>query len=179
MGFEVEDFDIANGPKYDLAGDANWGPLYKRITAGEYRAIFSSPPCEAFSRVRNAPRGPPPLRGTVGPDRYGLRELKKRQADLARAHNLLATGATHQMVKQNRIAIFEQPAVRDGEVSMLLLDEFRILLECMEHTRAVQCSFGTTAAKLTSWLTFGTSFSDMTQSCTHPSRIWYEEGTGN
>ena len=40
LGMEVEDFDIANGPEYDLVDDAVWDPLLKRIVAGKYLAIF-------------------------------------------------------------------------------------------------------------------------------------------
>ena len=53
-------------------------------------AIASPPPCGTFSRVRNVPGGPPPLRGVVGVERYGLKTLPKRDADTVRAHNLLA-----------------------------------------------------------------------------------------
>ena len=98
-----------------------------------------------------------------------------------RTHNLLAlrtATATQLMIDQNRIAIIEQPAIRDGEASMYLLDEFVTLTAQMQHTRAVQCAFGAPASKLTSWMTFGVNLDDMSATCTHLPRPWYEEGTG-
>ena len=180
-GFVVNDYDIANGEQFDLTDDAIWDPLYRSISAGEYQAVFSSPPCGTFSRVRNVPGGPPPLRGSEGTNRYGFCNLQKHHAEQVRKHNLLAmrtAKATQAMINLQRIAVVEQPAVREGEVSMFLLDEFEQLLKHMEHTRSVQCAFGADATKLTSWLTFGVTFKDMTATCQHAPRDWYEEGTG-
>ena len=180
-GFVVNDYDIANGEQFDLTDDAIWYPLYRSISAGEYQAVFSSPPCGTFSRVRNVPGGPPPLRGSEGTDRYGFCNLPKHHAEQVRKHNLLAirtAKATQAMINLERIAVVEQPAVREGEVSMLLLDEFVQLRKHMEHTKSVQCAFGADATKLTSWLTYGVKFTDMTAACQHAPRDWYEEGTG-
>ena len=180
-GHEVDDYDFANGEQYDLTDDAVWEPLHKRIKTGDYLAIFSSPPCGTFSRVRNVPGGPPPLRGTAGAERYGLRNIGKQNADLVRSHNLLAlrtAAATQTMMDLDRPAIIEQPAIRDGEVSMYLLDEFIKLTKHMQHTKSVQCAFGASAVKLTSWMTHGVNLDDMTAACAHEPRVWHEEGTG-
>lgn len=182
FSFTVEDYDLANGESYDLIDDAIWDPLYGRIKAGKFLAIVSPPPCGTFLRVRNVPGGPPPLRGTAGAERYGLGSLSKRDADTVRAHYLLAQRtalATQAMVDLKRTAVAEQPAHREGELSMYLLGEFLQLREHMTHTKAVQCSFGARAAKLTSSLTFGVSFADMSAKRGHPFRPWYEAGTGD
>ena len=136
-----------------------------------------------FFTVRSIPGGPPPLRGLAGSDRYGLPGLRHKDAELVRVHNLLAqrtAQAVAVMVKLGRCAIVEQPALRDGEPSMYRLDDFIKLMQNPDvaHTVAPQCSFGSPAKKLTSWLTLGTCFDDMVKTCTHEARQWFEGKTG-
>lgn len=180
-GFEVVDFDTANGPQFDLVDDLVWEPLRRRIEDDEFLALVASPPCGTFSRARLMPGGPPPLRGTVGTDRYGLRGLKPQQTEVVRMHNLLAVRtawAMSAMIRLKRIGIVEQPAVRNGEISMFHLDEFVDVMAVAQHTVAVQCPFGAAAPKKTSWLTAGIDFSDLVRDCPHEPKAWFEEGTG-
>ena len=88
LGFEVDAYDIINGAQFDIADDAVWDPLHAQLRAGQFSAAMISPPCGTFSRLRNAPGGPPPLRGTTGASRYGLLGLDKTSADLVRLHNI-------------------------------------------------------------------------------------------
>ena len=180
-GFIVVDFDIANGPHCNIADDFIWDPLLTRIEAGEFSALIAAPPCGTFSRVRRLPGGPPPLRGRVGADRYGLKGLRPQDAETVRVHNLLAirtAQAAQTMIRQRRIVVVEQPAASEGEISMLHLDEFLILLESCQHTKAVQCPFGAASSKKTSWITSGVDFSSMISACPHAARPWYEAGSG-
>ena len=89
-GYTVDAFDSIDGADGDLADDAVWDPLLAKVRQGVYIAAVISPPCTTFSRLRNAPGGPPPLRGTDGRERYGLTGLDKGQSELVRLHNLLA-----------------------------------------------------------------------------------------
>ena len=59
--------------------------------------------------------------------------------------------------------IYETPAHRPGEVSMLTLDEYVALLELpgVKHVVGAQCPFGGLAAKLTSWVYNIVDLSDM------------------
>ena len=90
IGLLVEAFDIINGSNFDLSDDAIWEPLHKRIVSGEFAAVVASHPCGTFSRLRSIPGRPPPLRGLLGKDRYGLAGLDKRRAEQVRLSNILA-----------------------------------------------------------------------------------------
>ena len=181
--FIVADFDIVNGSQYDILDDAVWDPLWKKVQARGFCAAIASPPCSTFSRVRNVPGGPPPLRGTEGSERYGLIGLRPKDSDEVRKHNLLAIRTANIIACLNALGcptIVEQPAMRRGEVSMLKLDEFECLLHGpgIQHTIGPQCQFGASASKQTSWITHLINFSDMSPVCKHQRRTWYCEGTG-
>ena len=77
-GAEGENWDLVNGPTFDLSDDATWDPLVARVRLSEYAAAFASPPCTTASRLRNKPGGPPPLRGLIGASRYGLSGLTQQ-----------------------------------------------------------------------------------------------------
>lgn len=64
--FENGDYDIVNGPARDLADNAVFDPIIPAVLAGEYVGALASPDCSTFSKVRNMPGGPPPLRGVDG-----------------------------------------------------------------------------------------------------------------
>ena len=131
VGFNVCTYDILDGEQYDLTDDAVWDPLLCRLRNREFTVAFISPPCGTFSRVRMLPGGPPVLRGVTGKERYGLPGLTPERGELVRKHNLLALRgikAFQCMIDCGGVAVFEQPALRQGEVSMLRLDEFDQLL---------------------------------------------------
>ena len=180
-GMAVESFDILHGSAGDLSDDTVWDPLFQSILKGRFDGMLASPPCSTFCRLRGAPNGPPALRGVAGPDRYGFRTLDPKHQEHVRLHNLLAirtAKAFKAMVDLCRPAVVEQPAWRQGETSMFALDEFIELnkLPGTELTTAPQSTFGAPAAKETTWLVFGMSFSDMAKQCTHQKRTWYRQG---
>jgi hypothetical protein len=88
-GADGENWDLQNGPQFDLADDATWDPLVVRVRSKEFAAAFASPPCTTASRLRNKPGGPPPLRGLTGAARYGLKGLTVPNKELVRLHNLI------------------------------------------------------------------------------------------
>ncbi len=79
-----------------------------------------------------------------------------------------------------RPLIFGTPALRDGEVSILRLDEYQTLLNSssVRHNIGVQCPFGSLSSKPTSWLSCGVDLADMPQKCTHVKRPWFNDRTG-
>ena len=126
-GLDVDPFDLDQGRAGDLSDDAIWDPIYQNLLKGHFDALFASPPCSSFSRLRGSPNGPPAVRGVTGPDRYGFRTLDPKQSEYVRLHNLLAVRtakAFKTMVDLGRPAVVEQPAWRSGETSMYSLDEF-------------------------------------------------------
>lgn len=184
FGFVVTCFDKVNGPEYDLADDAVWGPLCARINSGEFAATVISPPCGTFSRLRSIPGGPPILRGVEGSSRYGLPKLSIARAEQVRLANLLAVRglmAFRSISACGGVAIFEQPALIDNEVSMLRLDEAKAILamEGVEHVRCVQCAFGAASSKPTSLVSHRVSFTDAPTECKHQPVSWYQQRTGH
>ena len=178
LGVLSEAFDITLGQQYNLVDDSVWRPLVAKLHAGEYSALFASPPCGTFSRVRSRPGGPPPLRGLQGRDRYGLSKLTYKQSEEVRTHNLLAVRtaeAAHVCINIGIPFIVEQPALRDGEISMYRMDEYVRLMSVsgVGHTISPQCSFGANARKLTSWIYHGLDLSDLPQTCMHLPRTWH------
>ncbi len=182
-GAECDNWDIVNGPQFDFTDDAAWEPLLARVRSKEYAAAFASPPCTTASRLRNKPGGPPPLRGLTGPDRYGLKGLSISNKELVRLHNLILLRVAEIlgiMSNLGRPWVFETPALRDGEVSVLRLDEYQTLLGSSKvcHTIGVQCPFGAVSSKPTSWVSHSVDLSDMPQQCTHARKPWFNNRTG-
>ena len=180
QGFRVEAFDILISENFDLTDDQIWLPLKRRILEAEFVGLMISPPCGTFSRVRQLDGGPPPLRGISGASRYGLPGLDHRRAETVRIHNLLAIRSAEAMqcfIQIGGAFIFEQPAIREDEVSMLRMDEFVEILKQpgTKHTIAPQCMFGANAQKLSSWLTYNVDLEGMATACTHRIRTWYSE----
>ena len=52
LGLEVDAYDLVDGA--DLADDAIWIPIKNRLEGGYYSAVFASPPCNSFSRLRGS-----------------------------------------------------------------------------------------------------------------------------
>ena len=180
LNLNVEAYYLVDG--MDLSDNAVWDPIKLKLESGFYSAIFASPPCNSFSRLRGSDTtGPQRVRSVEGPERYGLNANSPADKEYVRLHNLFAKRsafAFKTMIKQRRIAILEQPAPRDNEISMLNLDEFLDIISQpgVEHTVRPQCPFGATAFKATSYLTFGVSLKDMGTQCTHSIKFWYRQG---
>ena len=130
LNINVEAYDLVDGS--DLADDAVWGPIKRKLKAGFYAAIFASPPCNSFSRLRGSDTtGPQRVRSVEGKERYGLDSNSPADKEYVRLHNLFAKRcvfAFETMISQQRVAVLEQPGWRKDEISMLNSDEFTKLL---------------------------------------------------
>jgi hypothetical protein len=73
-GWTVLLWDICLGADYDLLNPANRQKLKDWIRGGKVIAFHLGTPCESFSRARDVPPGPPPLRSDDRP--LGLDNLK-------------------------------------------------------------------------------------------------------
>ena len=81
--------DVANGTEFDMADQTKFESLLERVKRKEFAAVVMSPPCSSFSRVRGRPGGPRKVRGAVGADRYGLKDLKPKEKEAVRLGTLL------------------------------------------------------------------------------------------
>ena len=180
LNLKVEAYDILDGA--NLADNAIWEPIKVKLAAGFYSAVFASPPCNSFIRLRGSDTtGPQRVRSVEGPERYGLNTNSPKDKEYVRVHNLFASRCAHAfntMVDQKRVALLEQPEWRDEEVSMFNLDEYTALLKRpgVEHNARPQCPFGAKAFKSTSYLTYGVSITDMSTKCCHSIKHWFRQG---
>ena len=74
LNIECDAYDICDG--HDLCDDAIWDPIEALLRNNHYDALFACPPCSSYSRLLGSDKkGPKPVRGTFGKDRYGLPNL--------------------------------------------------------------------------------------------------------
>ena len=177
-GFEVRSYDVADGISGDISDDSIWNPLAAEISAGRFCGVFASPPCSTFSRARSLPGGPPPLRGPNGGERYGLASNTPKDKERVREANLLAercSFAIRTIGTYEKFAVIEQPRCFPGLAHMYHFDSFLETLKanCFTITNGVQCPFGATAPKATSWLSTGINLNSMPAKCTHHKRMWF------
>ena len=127
--FENGDYDIVNGPARDLADNAVFEPIIPAVLAGEYAGSLASPDCSTFSKVRNMPGGPPPLRGVDGKQlktypagsRKG-RPLSPADVEMVRVHTLVANRVAqiHAAFHTKSLPfIYKTPEESPNQVSML------------------------------------------------------------
>ncbi len=153
-GFGCVSFDVVIGPLFDLTDDATWYPLVVRVRSREFAAAFASPPCTTYSKLRNKPGGPPPVRGVEGASRYGIAGLSIPNQELVRQHKRMSIRVAELLKIMTELGcpwIVENPARVEGEVSILHLDEYRRLLGTpnVHHAIGVQCTFGALSSKPT------------------------------
>ena len=134
--FECVNYDLRNGPQFDLMDDAGWDALLRSVNAWEYAACFACPDCATFSKLHSLP-GPPPLRDVEGPGRYGRKGLTPEQNERIRKHTLVATRVAKLLViltKQAAPWIFEAPWATAKMVSILNLDEY-MAIACLHGAK--------------------------------------------
>ena len=73
-GWPVLLWDISLGAEYDLRSPSKRRMIRNWVRTGLVRAFHLGTPCESFSRARDVPPGPPPLRSNEYP--LGLSDLK-------------------------------------------------------------------------------------------------------
>jgi hypothetical protein len=62
LGFQVLEWDILKGPQFDLMVSSNRSRVRGWILSGATAAVHIGTPCKSWSRARDRPGGPPPLR---------------------------------------------------------------------------------------------------------------------
>ena len=125
-GMECDEYDVINGPAFDIADNSVWEPLLGRIQSGHYSGLFAVPPSDTFLKARGDPGEPLALRGTDGADRYDFCKLSVNDQALVRLHNLYAVRAAQAVtliMKLGGVAGLATPALRKHKVSLLRLGE--------------------------------------------------------
>ena len=86
-GWLVLLWDITLGAEYDLTEQANQHKIYNWAKSGLILGGHLGTPCNSFSRARDQPGGPPPLRSDNQP--LGLANLRPADATKVRIGNIL------------------------------------------------------------------------------------------
>ena len=86
-GWPVLLWDITYGEDYDLTKRCNQMKIIHWISSGLVRAGHLGTPCNSFSRARDQPGGPPPLRSDTRP--LGLADLRPADAAKVKLGNRL------------------------------------------------------------------------------------------
>ena len=83
LGIDSVEVDILNTELADqnILDDAVWLRYRRKLAAGEYDAVFASPPCRTFSEARLVRPGPAILRDLAYP--YGYPRSQARQRGLS------------------------------------------------------------------------------------------------
>ena len=181
-GFECINYDVANGPQFDIVDDVVWDTIYTAVTSLEYVGCVACPPCSTYSQLHSLP-GPPPLRDATGPGRYGRSNLLPPVKERVRKHTLITTRVAQILTHFTRLKvpwIFEAPWATDNQVSALNLDEFVNLLAMhgVTKTKGFQCPFGGKSPKPSAWVSMGVELCSMPNGCPHPKRKWQNQRTG-
>eukprot|EP00438_Fugacium_kawagutii_P028256 Skav200691 [mRNA] locus=scaffold6391:1205:6504:+ [translate_table: standard] len=87
LGCPVLAWDITMGPQYDLTRRSNQRKILNWMEKGYIRAGHLGTPCNSFSRARDRPGGPPPLRSDGCP--LGLPNLREADQTKVRIGNSL------------------------------------------------------------------------------------------
>jgi len=87
LGCPVLLWDLTLGAEYDLTKRCNQHKILHWMTKGYIKAGHLGTPCNSFSRARDQPGGPPPLRSDEKP--LGLEGLKAHDAHKVRVGNAL------------------------------------------------------------------------------------------
>ena len=186
IGWDCEEWDILNGPDFDLTDNENWCRLSSRISVGCYDACLLGPPCNTFSNARNDhDGGPQPLRTASGAERYGRQGLEPKDKEKVKIGTLLAVRSARvfsDFHNQRKPAVLEQPLwIQDGtSVSMLNFDEYARLrsLPGVSVRDMVQCVYGARVVKSTTLLSYLVDLSDVKSECNHPVQRWTRPSDG-
>ena len=134
-------FDVPNGPTFDLADDVNFDQLLYDVAAGEFSACVARPDMSSFSH-HHAKHDTAPRRKVEGPDRYGCKKLSPAISEVVRLHTLVAFRIAQLLgllMVRTIPFVFDIAGVRGDLLSVAYLDEHRTLLAHpdVQHTRSV------------------------------------------
>lgn len=176
LGMHCTCMDIEYNPEHDLLDQDFWESLEPDLE--NYDGFLLSPPCSTFTPARSSGgRGPKPLRGTQGRDRYGLKGLTVEDKNKVKEGTLLSLRANKTARHAHYASkpwILEQPHWREEATSMFMLDEFQELMEqdgVYVHTFD-QCRYQVEFEKKTDLLTNIEEMPDFEVKCNHPKRTW-------
>ena len=169
--------DIVNG--VNLADSLIWDQHLAQLgPGGTYDGSLYSPPCGTFSRARKeGDGGPPPLRGTHGPELLGLDNLDPKDKEKVRTGTLLAVRTAEGIKAQGaarRPWVFENPPERGDAPSIYRVPQ---VLEQMEEQKAhskivAQCNLTADAVKRTEFRSDFEICQDVPDRCNHQ-RVWW------
>jgi len=183
IGWECLDVDVVNValglPKeqQDLSSDHLWASLTSEVSNGAFDFVWMGTPCTTFSRARQGPPGPPPLRSLE--HIYGFPKPSLSQADwddVQLGNYFAIQSARMATLALNRGVGFgiENPAPWPGFPSIFLLPEFQTLASAagVSSVDFDQCPFGSETAKPTRVLYAFVDFSTLQGKCNHPKQWW-------
>ena len=96
-------WDIELGPEYDLRSPAKRRMLAGWVKSGFVKGFHLGTPCESFSRARDVPPGPPPLRSDLRP--LGLDGLKPHDQAKVLLGNLFVRFSVYLLSLAHRLHI--------------------------------------------------------------------------
>jgi len=111
-GFDLEfhEVDIIHSRNHNLAQKSKQRLWKQKVMSGEFEVLIVSPPCNSFSRAREMPNGPRPVRNRQFP--RGLPKLTPNEQLLVKLGNTLADyacEAMHAQLQTGGMALMEHP----------------------------------------------------------------------
>lgn len=141
-------WDITLGEAYDLTKRVNQQRILHWLMSGKVRGGHLGTPCNSFSRARDQPGGPPPLRSDLRP--LGLEGLKPHDSEKVRIGNCLACFSVRVMLLAMHLLI--PFTLENPQRSRLCLVPFMLRLLRRRHVQVQDiefCAFGTRWKKST------------------------------
>lgn len=155
-------WDIKLGSAYDLRHLQAQHRILGWIRSGKIRGGHLGTPCQSFSRARDCPPGPPPLRSDAAP--LGLPRLSPKDFDKVRVGNILmrfSARVMQQAAQQNIPFSLENPRTSRLWLCPPVLQLLR--RRCTRTYVTEFCMFGMPWRKSTQFVTVGADFSALHQ----------------
>ena len=134
VGWQARDFDTVNSAalgveESDLLSDALWVRIITDIKAGNVDAVIAGPVCSTFSRARELPGGPRPLRSASHPYGFKAPYLSDSEVKQVAEGNYFAIKTAQACSAAGASFVFENPEPFPGSPSMFGLHEVAALAE--------------------------------------------------
>ena len=178
MDVDIVNSDVLGAQASDLLRDDLWHRLFERVLADEFDFVWMGTPCNTFSRAREKPPGPRPLRSVEKPMGLSPSELTDRELQQLKEGNFFALKSAEMAKlcwKHNVGWAIENPAPFAGHVSLFYIDALTEVaaLSGVSFVEFDQCMYMGETTKPTRVLFFGVDFSGLRVTCNHPKRWWY------
>jgi len=172
--------DVVNGSgdlPMDLSTDFAWDTYSAMLPSVDF--VFMGIDCKTFSRARQNPHGPPPLRSLEFPYGFPNSQLGKSDAEKLRLGNYFAIQSAKLASRCLSVGVgfaIENPEPWDTEApSLWLLDEF-VQLAADPRVQTVdfdQCMWDSETKKPTRVMFFKVNLLFLGARCSHPSQSWH------